>query len=115
MSRYRLTSKAEADLFAIWSYIAADNINAADRVETAIYETCALLAESPPYTEGFNEFAGSLLDSATISELRHRLRSRSQAFEYHSHPSWSKRYFPATVSALEFPSSFPELKMAKLP
>lgn len=40
MSRYWLTPKAEADLFAIWSYIAADNTDAADRVETVIYEAC---------------------------------------------------------------------------
>ncbi|MGI9073789.1 MAG: type II toxin-antitoxin system RelE/ParE family toxin [Bryobacteraceae bacterium] len=67
MSRYRLTPKAEADLFAIWSYIAADNTKAADRVETVIYEACVSLAQSPlpPCTEGFKEFAGPLLDSAT--------------------------------------------------
>jgi plasmid stabilization system protein ParE len=37
MSLYRLTPKAKADLRAIWSYIAADNIEAADQVEEAIY------------------------------------------------------------------------------
>jgi plasmid stabilization system protein ParE len=47
MSRYRLTPKARADLLAIWSHIAADNVDAADRVEEAIRGACAFLAESP--------------------------------------------------------------------
>ena len=33
MSRYRLTPKATADLRSIWAYIAADNVEAADRVD----------------------------------------------------------------------------------
>ena len=47
MSRYRLTPKATADLRSIWAYIAADNVEAADRVEEAIYDTCAFLAGMP--------------------------------------------------------------------
>jgi plasmid stabilization system protein ParE len=47
MSSYRLTSRAEADLFAIWSYIARDSIEAADRVESAIFSACEFLADSP--------------------------------------------------------------------
>ena len=47
MSRYRLTPKAKSDLRSIWSYIAADNIEAANRVEGAIYDACAFLANSP--------------------------------------------------------------------
>ena len=47
MSRFRLTAMAKADLRSIWSYIAADNIEAAERVEGAIYDTCAFLAEAP--------------------------------------------------------------------
>ncbi len=45
MSLYRLTLKANADLVAIRSYIAAHNIEAADRVEAAIYNACEFLAE----------------------------------------------------------------------
>ncbi|MGA2904227.1 MAG: type II toxin-antitoxin system RelE/ParE family toxin [Candidatus Korobacteraceae bacterium] len=45
MSGYALTPLAKADIFDIWSYIAADSENAADRVEEAIYEACAFLAE----------------------------------------------------------------------
>jgi plasmid stabilization system protein ParE len=47
MSEYQLTSKAEDDLFAIWSFIAQDNLEAADRVEAAIYRACAFLAVGP--------------------------------------------------------------------
>jgi len=47
MSLYRLTSKAKSDLRSVWSYIAADNVEAADRVEAAIYDACAQLAEGP--------------------------------------------------------------------
>jgi len=42
--RYRLTPRAKADLRSIWSYIAYDNVGAADRVEAAIYDACAFLA-----------------------------------------------------------------------
>jgi antitoxin ParD1/3/4 len=44
---YALTPLAKADIFDIWSYIAEDNIDIADRVEQAIYEACASVAESP--------------------------------------------------------------------
>jgi plasmid stabilization system protein ParE len=47
MSRYRLTPKAKGDLRSIWSYIAFDNVEAADRVEEAIYDACAYLAQTP--------------------------------------------------------------------
>jgi plasmid stabilization system protein ParE len=45
MSGYALTPLAKADIFEIWSYMAADSEIAADRVEDAIYEACAFLAE----------------------------------------------------------------------
>jgi plasmid stabilization system protein ParE len=35
---YVLTPLAKADIFDIWSYIADDNEDAADRVEQAIYD-----------------------------------------------------------------------------
>ena len=47
MSVYVLTSVAKADIFDIWSYIAEANEEAADRVERAIYEACAFVAEGP--------------------------------------------------------------------
>jgi plasmid stabilization system protein ParE len=40
MSEYALTSLAKTDIFEIWSYIAEDNEDAANRVEQAIYDAC---------------------------------------------------------------------------
>ncbi len=47
MSGYRFTPQAAYDLFEIWSYIARDNLEAANRVEDAVYKACAFLAEGP--------------------------------------------------------------------
>jgi plasmid stabilization system protein ParE len=47
MSEYALTPLAKADIFDIWSYIAADSEAAANRVEQAIYDACAFVAEAP--------------------------------------------------------------------
>jgi plasmid stabilization system protein ParE len=47
MSVYALTPLAKADIFNIWSYIANDSEAAADRVEQAIYDACAFVAEAP--------------------------------------------------------------------
>ncbi len=47
MTGYRLTPKTRADLLVIWSHIAADSVDAADRVEQAIHGACAFLADAP--------------------------------------------------------------------
>jgi plasmid stabilization system protein ParE len=47
MSAYALTTFAKADIFDIWSFIAADSEDAAGRVEQAIYDGCSFLAEGP--------------------------------------------------------------------
>ena len=47
MSSYVLTSLAKADIFEIWSWIADDSEDAAARVEQAIYDACAFVAEVP--------------------------------------------------------------------
>lgn len=44
MSSYHFTPQAVDDLFEIWSYIAVDDLDAANRVEEAIYAACAFLA-----------------------------------------------------------------------
>jgi plasmid stabilization system protein ParE len=44
MSGYDLTPLAKVDVFEIWTYIADDNENAADRVERAIYDACEFVA-----------------------------------------------------------------------
>ena len=46
MSEYQFTPQAVDDLFAIWSYIAAENPDAANRVEEAVCAACGFLAES---------------------------------------------------------------------
>ena len=47
MSRHQFTPQAAGDLFEIWSYIARDSVEAANRVEEAIYKACDLLADGP--------------------------------------------------------------------
>jgi len=47
MSGYALTPLAKADIFDIWLYIAEDSEKTADRVEQAIYDACAFVAEAP--------------------------------------------------------------------
>lgn len=47
MNRYRFSPQADEDLFQIWAFIARDSIDAANRVESAIYEACAFVAASP--------------------------------------------------------------------
>ena len=47
MTPYEFTPQASADLLEIWFYIASDNFENADRVESAIYEACVLIAREP--------------------------------------------------------------------
>jgi plasmid stabilization system protein ParE len=47
MSRYELTRSALADIDELWTYIAEDSVEAADRVSSAILDACQLLAEQP--------------------------------------------------------------------
>lgn len=47
MSRYELTRSALADIDELWTYIAEDNVEAADRVSSAILDACEFLAEQP--------------------------------------------------------------------
>jgi antitoxin ParD1/3/4/toxin ParE1/3/4 len=47
MKAYRLTPKAEGDLFTIWSYIAPDNLDAADRLEAELFNACQQVADKP--------------------------------------------------------------------
>jgi plasmid stabilization system protein ParE len=62
MNRYQFTPQAAEDLLDIWGFIAQDNLEAADRVEAAIFRACDLLADSP--------FAGSLRADLTKLPLR---------------------------------------------
>jgi plasmid stabilization system protein ParE len=44
---FQLTPRALNDLGEIWDYIAADNVDAANRVESAIMSACESLARRP--------------------------------------------------------------------
>ena len=46
-SLFRLSQRALDDLDSIWSYIAADNLDAAERVEQAILASCEKLGRFP--------------------------------------------------------------------
>ena len=47
MSKFVLHPEARADLDEIWEYIAADNLDAADRVVEEIYNAIGALARFP--------------------------------------------------------------------
>ena len=47
MRPFRLTSAAEDDLFDIWSFIASDNLEAADRLQTELLAACQRVADKP--------------------------------------------------------------------
>jgi len=62
MTLYRFTPQASDDLLEIWRYIAADNPEAANRVENAIYDACTLIVQSP--------LAGQIRKDLTALPLR---------------------------------------------
>jgi plasmid stabilization system protein ParE len=70
MSSYVLTPLAKSDIFEIWRMIAADSEQAADRVERAIYETCAFVAESPMRGHTQPEAVGLPLRYWTLTRFR---------------------------------------------
>jgi plasmid stabilization system protein ParE len=86
MSVYALTPLAKADIFDIWSYIAGDNQSAADRVEQAIYDACAFVAEAPMrgHSRPHNPSA-SFLDADPLSQLHSCVQAR------HGPPSGCRR------------------------
>ncbi len=62
MSSYRFTPQALGDLLEIWSFIAQDNPNAADRVGETNLGACDFLADSP--------FAGRIRKELTPLPVR---------------------------------------------
>jgi plasmid stabilization system protein ParE len=62
MSAYRLTPQALDDLSDVWVFIARDNLEAADRVEQAVYQACELIATAP--------LAGSVRGDLTAFPVR---------------------------------------------
>ena len=47
MRPIRLALAAEDDLFDIWSFIASDNLEAADRLQTELLAACQRVADRP--------------------------------------------------------------------
>jgi toxin ParE1/3/4 len=47
VARFTRTAQAEEDLIEIWTYVAADNIGAADKLLDRIDDVCRLLVENP--------------------------------------------------------------------
>ena len=78
---YALTPLAKADIFNIWSHIAEDNEDAATRVQLAIYEACAFVAEAP--------FCGHSRPDLTTRSLRFWTLTR--------YPNYSVVYRPETA------------------
>ena len=66
MNAYRFTPQAEDDLFEIWAFITSDSLEAADHVEAAVHEACALLAARWPSSSRPSQ---NRSDHATITFL----------------------------------------------
>jgi plasmid stabilization system protein ParE len=47
MTSYQFTPEATTDLSEIWDFIALDSVEAAGRVESAIFQACELLGRAP--------------------------------------------------------------------
>ncbi len=47
MKRFKLSPEAACDIREIWSYIAADSVEAARKVRLALFDACRRLAENP--------------------------------------------------------------------
>ncbi|MGH7024267.1 MAG: type II toxin-antitoxin system RelE/ParE family toxin [Caulobacteraceae bacterium] len=60
MARFTRTARAEQDLIEIWTYIARDNLTAADRLLDRIDDVCATLAEFPNMGEARPDLAEQL-------------------------------------------------------
>ncbi|MGI8990192.1 MAG: type II toxin-antitoxin system RelE/ParE family toxin [Bryobacteraceae bacterium] len=81
MSAYALTPRAKADIFDIWFYIAEDSQDAANRVERAIYDACAFVADTP--------LRGHSRPGLTTRQLRFWTLTR--------YPNYTVVYRPETV------------------
>ncbi len=69
MTGFRFTPEAAGDLFEIWSYIASDNQDAAERVEAAVYHACAFLAQAPQSGQMRREFIGRPVRFWTVQQF----------------------------------------------
>jgi plasmid stabilization system protein ParE len=81
MGSYQFTPQAVDDLFEIWSYIAGDDLEAAHRVEEAIYAGCGAAADSPLAGSIREDLTapGAVLACATVPELLDCVRTGDKA------------------------------------
>jgi plasmid stabilization system protein ParE len=73
MTGYRFTPEAAADLFEIWTYIARDSIDAADRVESSIYDACIFLAQAPLSGQVRKQFTARPVRFWTVQQFQNYL------------------------------------------
>ena len=72
MSSYLFTPQAVEDLFEIWRYVAADDLDAANRVEQGLHDACARLADAPlagAYSRRFDASPTALLAGSPLQNL----------------------------------------------
>jgi len=74
MGQYQFTPQAVSDLLEIWSFIAQDNPEAADRVEEAVFLS-RQLSTRWSREERSDSVASSFLGCAPVFEVPDRLRS----------------------------------------
>jgi plasmid stabilization system protein ParE len=101
MSPYLLTPQAEEDLFDIWSYIARDSLDAANRVETEIYGACAFLASTPQAGHVRHDLTNLSVRFWTLPHFSHYVVVYDPALPPaadHSHSSWGKGYSPSSAN-----------------
>jgi len=88
-------SLAKADIFQIWIYISEDSEGAANRVERAIYDACAFVAEGPLpracQAESHSPWA-SIQDPDSLSQLHHRLSARYSAACRRRRGAWKTKH-----------------------
>ncbi len=81
---FKLSPEAQQDLYDIWSYIADDNISAANRVEKDIYDAMNKLSSAP--------FIGHIREDITEKSLRFwSVHSYMIVYNPETHPLWIVR------------------------
>ncbi len=99
MNRYELTRTALADLDELWLYIAADNVDAADRVSHAILDACELLAQHPlvgPVATSPHVLCSSGRAGVTCSSTHQRPRRFASLPSCTAHATWPRSSAIAT-------------------
>lgn len=77
MSGYALTPLAKADILEIWSFIAQDSEDAADRVEQEIYDACCFLAAAPLRGHSRSDLTSQTVERRATTATRILRTSRS--------------------------------------